>query len=77
MGKGEDWAGHLKAQAKSGESLAAYCRERGLSKRALYKYRLKAKEKSEKQLSFVQITGAESRFELVLGEWKRVVTLIT
>ena len=81
MAKSEDWERHLDVQAKSGQSIAAYCRERGLSKRALYKYRLKQKEKTSKQAAFVQIGAGESEgeehIELVLGERIRIKIPLT
>jgi hypothetical protein len=47
------WERHIEAQERSGKSVAEYCREQGLSEKALHYQRRKRRRK------FVQVGGSE------------------
>ena len=57
MGKNETWREHLKNQGSSGQSGAAYCRERGTSEKTFHYWR--SKLKAERGGRFVQVGGVE------------------
>jgi hypothetical protein len=48
----EEWAKHLEEQAQSGKSIAAYCREAGISEKS-FNY-----QKQKRRGSFVQVGGS-------------------
>ena len=56
----EEWSKHVQAQAGSGKSVAAYCREHGLTESAFQYHR-------NGQRKFVQVSGRET-MELSLPE---------
>ena len=53
MDKKTQWAKHIRAQEKSGKSVATYCREARLREKAFYYWRRRM------QGGFIQIAGAE------------------
>jgi hypothetical protein len=64
MATKEGWEELEQERRASGQSIAAFCRERGI-KESSYQY-MRAKYAERRERSFVRVAGAEQHFELEL-----------
>jgi transposase-like protein len=64
----EKWRGLVSEQIGSGQSVAAFCRERGVTSSQLFAWKKRLREAEASQFVEVQVKASEPLGELTIGQ---------
>ena len=69
----EKWRGLVSEQIASGQKVASFCRERGVTSSQLYAWKKRLREAEAAQFLEVQVKSAEPASELAIGQSAKAI----